>query len=354
MAKRSISDTFVELDHGRIVDASVDVLIAARDRTDTIERAISSALDQDGVRAVIVIDDGSRDDTAARAMRCGTRGKRLIVERLPHSVGPSAARNRGLEISTAPWFAVLDGDDFFLPGRIAALLAKSDGCDLLADDLVQIRENEVGRALPAQLLFKGRHDPFLVNLEEFVLGNIRRHGVLRTELGFLKPLVRRSFIEEQGLKYNAHMRLGEDYAFYARALAAGGRFRIVPVPGYVSVVRGDSLSALHSRDDLERLRDSDTDLIASCSLTPAERKALTQHQTSVDCRVQWLNVIDAFKSRQYASFLAAFCRSWIVSIFLTRRLVDEFYRRSLSAMGGKPPLQTMPDKRGGSDMAVRP
>ena len=48
------------------VAATVDVLIAARDRSDTIERAVLSALVQTEVRTVFVVDDGSSDDTAAR------------------------------------------------------------------------------------------------------------------------------------------------------------------------------------------------------------------------------------------------------------------------------------------------
>ena len=93
----------------------VDVVIAALDRADTIERAVSSALMQDAVRAVIVVDDGSTDDTAARARQCDLDSKRVIVERLHFNLGPAAARNVGIGISTAPWLAILDADDFFLP-----------------------------------------------------------------------------------------------------------------------------------------------------------------------------------------------------------------------------------------------
>jgi hypothetical protein len=98
----------IEHDKNAEIDiARVDVLIVARDRADTIERAVLSALAQDEVRAAIVVDDGSTDDTAARARRCDPEGKRLIIERLPSSVGPSAARNIAIEISTAPWLAIL-------------------------------------------------------------------------------------------------------------------------------------------------------------------------------------------------------------------------------------------------------
>ena len=97
----------------------VDVLVAARDRADTIERAVLSALAQNEVRTVIVVDDGSGDDTAARASRCHPQSKRVRIERLQSSFGPAAARNIAIEISTAPWLAVLDADDFFPQAELA-------------------------------------------------------------------------------------------------------------------------------------------------------------------------------------------------------------------------------------------
>lgn len=309
--------------------ASVDVLIAARDRADTIERAVQSALAQDEVRAVILVDDGSTDETAARASRCDPQGKRLTIERLQSSVGPSAARNIALKLSTAPWVAVLDGDDFFLPGRIAALLRNSDEWDLIADDIAQVREDQIGNAAFKPVLFGDHREPFTLKFEQFVLGNVRRHGVLRTELGFIKPLIRRSFIDRHGLRYDERLRLGEDYALYARALAAGARCLIVPSPGYASVWRANSLSAQHSRQDLERLRDSDVDLIATTKLTIVEKRALRRHYLSIDCRVQWLATIEAYKTRQRLRFIGMFCRSPAVSKFLALRLLEEFQRRWL-------------------------
>ncbi len=329
MAKCATSNCVIDREEYRRANACVDVLIAARNRADTIERAVQSALAQDEVRTVIVVDDASTDDTAAIATQCDPSGNRVIVERVPSNIGPAAARNRGLQLSTAPWFAILDGDDFFLPGRFEALLSKSDDWDFLADDLVQVREEQVSKMPLEPVLFGDRHEPFALDLESFVLGNARRHGILRTELGFLKPLIRRSFIDQCGLNYDEKLRLGEDYALYIRALAGGARFLIVPATGYASVIRADSLSALHSKRDLERLRDSDVDLLGSARLTAGQRRALKQHYTSVDCRVQWLRVIDLIKSRQYASFLAAFFRSPRVSIFLTQRLIEEFWKRAL-------------------------
>jgi succinoglycan biosynthesis protein ExoU len=305
----------------------VDVIIAARNRSDTIERAVKSALSQPNARTVIVIDDGSADDTAAVASRCDLNDDRLIVRSLPENRGPSAARNAALDISTAPWVCVLDGDDYLLPGRIAKLLAAAADRDFVADDLLQVHEPRIGCEAPVPVLFGGSFEPRPLDLLAFVRGNIRPHGVDRRELGFLKPLIRRNFIDRHRLRYDESLRLGEDYAFYARALALGARFLVVPAAGYVSVVRPDSLSARHNREDLERLRDSDTALLARPHLTADERRAVQQHRESVDCRVQWLVVIEAVKSRDLSRFVGAFLRSMRISIYLVRRLVEEVDRR---------------------------
>jgi succinoglycan biosynthesis protein ExoU len=315
-----------------VVSGTADVIIAAWNRSDTIERAMLSVLAEPEVRHVIVVDDGSSDDTADRARQCGAKDDRVIVERLPSNLGPAAARNLALEISTAPWVAILDGDDFFLPGRIRRLLAKAHDWDFIADDILQIREDRVGKEAPTSILSDRHFEPWRLDLEQFVLGNIGRHGVLRKELGFLKPLIRRSFLDHHHLRYNDALRLGEDYALYARALALRARFLVVPAEGYVSVLRRDSISARHDKRDLERFRDSDLELTAHQSLTPRERRALKRHYSSVDCRVQWLAVIEAVKCRGYVQFIAAFSRSPRVSLFLMMHLFQELSRRLAKAI----------------------
>jgi succinoglycan biosynthesis protein ExoU len=325
---------------GRVTDAResgaskiarVDVLIAARNCADTIERAVSSALSQDDVRAVIVVDDGSTDDTALRAKRCDREAGRVIVERLPACQGPSAARNAGIEISTAPWLAILDGDDFFLPGRIANLLTWADAWDFIADDMLQVSEDDPEGGPRIRLFHDERSEPSPISLEQFVRGNVSQRGKLRKELGFIKPLIRRSFLQERALCYDQSLRLGEDYALYARALAAGARFLLVPTAGYVSTVRATSLSGRHSKRDLELLRDSDRQLMLAKQLTPSERRALSAHYWSLDGRVQWLAVIEAFKRRSIIGFLLPFFRSPRVSGYLIQCLASELAERSKRA-----------------------
>jgi succinoglycan biosynthesis protein ExoU len=301
----------------------VDVVIAAWNRADTIERAVRSALAQEAVSAVIVIDDGSTDDTAARASRCNPRDNRVLVKRLHSNVGPAAARNVAIELSAAPWLAILDGDDFFLPKRIETLLSNSDGWDVIADGLVHVSENQVSDLLATSTSISAASTNSALTLETFVLGDLNRRGAYRKELGFLKPLMRRSFLDRHGLRYDESLRLGEDYALYARALAAGARFLLIPTAGYVSIERADSISAQHTKRDLERLRDSDCNLMKLASLSRSERRALAKHYASVDCRVQWIGVVEGIKARSLRQLVTPFFRSNTVTRYLLRNFVIE-------------------------------
>jgi succinoglycan biosynthesis protein ExoU len=317
----------VSLNQSHQIGEVVDVIIAACNRSDTIGRAIHSAVSQPEVRRVIVVDDGSTDDTAAVAERIAANTGRIDVCRLATNSGPSIARNRAIEISRAPWVSILDADDYFLPGRTRMLVAGATDADLIADGILQIEESHVGSAMP-EPIYKFSDDRQHLTFEAFVRGNVSRREALRRELGFLKPIIRRDFLDRFRLRYEETLRLGEDYALYAHALALGARFVIMPRCGYVAVVRENSLSAKHSMLDLERLRDFDLRLAGIATLSNTDRRALRGHYRSVDSRVQWLAVIEGFKSRNAKRFFAPFARSPTMSAFLLRQLLLEAFRRT--------------------------
>jgi succinoglycan biosynthesis protein ExoU len=252
------------------------VLIAAKDAAAVIGRAVRSALAEPETAEVLVVDDGSRDDTAAAARAAAAGSARLSVIRLGRNLGPAAARNRALEAASAPLVTVLDADDWLQLGRFARLLdAAAEGWDLVADDLLLAEE---GAAEPYAPLLRLDGPPQPVDLERFVLANLPDRRRARQELGYLKPLMRRDLLLRLGLRYDPAVRLGEDYLLYANALARGARFRLVGACGYVAVQRPGSLSRRHGAADLLALARGDEALLALPGLTRSERAALQAHR----------------------------------------------------------------------------
>jgi glycosyltransferase involved in cell wall biosynthesis len=100
----------------------ISVVLATYDRRCTLPRAIASVLAQDDVKfELIIVDDASRDDTAAYLSTLADPRIRVII--CGQNGGPSAARNRGLAAARADIVAFLDSDDAYLPGRLAAPLS---------------------------------------------------------------------------------------------------------------------------------------------------------------------------------------------------------------------------------------
>jgi len=96
--------------------ADVSVIIPTHNRQVQVREAIDSVLVQsEPVREVIVVDDGSTDDTLEQLARYGSR-IRILHQR---QAGASAARNLGMQAARGDWIAFLDDDDVWLETKIA-------------------------------------------------------------------------------------------------------------------------------------------------------------------------------------------------------------------------------------------
>jgi succinoglycan biosynthesis protein ExoU len=316
-------------------NSSVTVIIPAYNSSVTIGRAIRSALAEAETAEVIIVDDASSDNTVDRASAADDGTGRLKVITQPSNRGPSAARNLALRNSAAPWIAILDADDFFLPGRLKGLLRFADDADFIADDLWQVREDAIDG--PRRLLLGGMTPPRLVGFQEFVLSNVWARGRQRQVLAFIKPLMRRNFLDAHNITYQENMRIGEDYELYARALALGAKLLLVPeAQGYVYVMRSNSLTGQHSEFDLLQLRDCDHALSATPGLSVADKAALRQQSLSVDCRLQWRLLINAVKQKDKRAALSCFARPYPVPVYLLGQLAEQAILRSSRRWRSRP------------------
>ena len=106
---------------------TIVAIIPSYNRAGTIERAVESVVGQ--TRApdeILVVDDGSTDDTVERLRRFEPEVRVLTIE----NSGAAVARNRGADATDAQWIAFLDSDDYWLPNhleRIERAIEATDG-----------------------------------------------------------------------------------------------------------------------------------------------------------------------------------------------------------------------------------
>ncbi len=102
---------------------TVAVLIACWNAEDSIERAIHSCFEDTSLDVeCVVVDDASTDRTAELVAAMAERDPRIRFARQATNQGVSAARNRGLELLRGEWISLLDADDRFVGGGLAALV----------------------------------------------------------------------------------------------------------------------------------------------------------------------------------------------------------------------------------------
>ena len=210
---------------------AVSVIMPAYNVGPYIGDALRSALAQTfSDFEVIVVDDGSRDDTA-EIVRTFTRADARVKLVQQANRGLAGARNSGLRASRGELFALLDSDDLWEPAFLAeqvAILRQRPGVDIVTGNgwyLGGARHGQTARPHPDP-----RPAPDLLSIvgdewSVFIMSVFRRH--VYTGIG----------------PFDESMRSNEDYDFWLRAAVAGFTFVRNDTPLGHYRVRNDSLSA---------------------------------------------------------------------------------------------------------------
>lgn len=231
----------------------ISVIIAAFRAEDFLADAVQSALEQ--TRApleIIIIDDASPDATFTVAKQLAERYDSVRAFHLAENYGPATTRNYGIRQCQGDWIAVLDDDDVFEADRlerISDFLIEYQGqVDIVSDLLTWVRND--GAVTPD---FQTDSLSMPLGLADFIL---RSRPFLPTpDLGLLKPVFRKAFLEDKRLCYPVDRRHGEDYLLMVSALAAGARYYVLPWYGYRYTDR--SVGRSRTRVDYRRMRKAD-------------------------------------------------------------------------------------------------
>ena len=103
----------------------VSIVIPTFNRANTLPDAISSVLEQDWPAIeIVVVDDGSTDETAHLLQAFATRNPDIVRVISQTNHGVSFARNAGIQAAKYDFIAFLDSDDIWLPTKLRTQMAQ--------------------------------------------------------------------------------------------------------------------------------------------------------------------------------------------------------------------------------------
>lgn len=162
----------------------------------TIDDSIMSVLKQSYHKfELLVIDDGSNDDTIERVM--SFKDSRIRIIKQKRNQGVALSRNAGLLKMQGKWVQFLDSDDYIYPEKFEKQLSVSADADIVLSDCEIVYPD--GR----RVQFESLHESGYLQIEDFIYTNpILIHA----------PLIRRSIIGQDHF-FNPSF-CHEDWAFW--------------------------------------------------------------------------------------------------------------------------------------------
>jgi glycosyltransferase involved in cell wall biosynthesis len=212
----------------------VSVVMPAHSAASTIGAALESVLWQTYADLeLIVVDDGSTDETAA--IVSAHSGPVVLVRQ--EQRGVAAARNRGIAAASGELITFCDADDILLPRHLEELLAALDssGCGIATANSFWLLPGGID---PSRVRYRGR----------FPAPERQRRAILEQNFLSTMSVFPRRLVDEIG-PFAEDKRRAEDWEFWLRAIYAGYRVALQRKP--LSLYRWGTTGLSSARDEMD-------------------------------------------------------------------------------------------------------
>lgn len=207
------------------------IAVAAYNVGQYLTQCIDSILPQmDGRMELILVDDGSADDSGAICDRYAAQDARVLAVHQPNG-GLPAARNAAIERARGRWIVFVDGDDRLFPGAMQTMQRwKDETAELVIYDYVEFS----GARRPT---YQPRHGAFVLTagaaLTGFRASILHSQPELKEQLRGIQCMIswgrmwRMDYLRAHRLRFDPAVRRSEDVVFAFRASRGMTRIRIV-------------------------------------------------------------------------------------------------------------------------------
>lgn len=222
-AEQDIGEALEQRD--RMVRQQFSVVIPVYNAESYVDAAVQSALQQPETGEVLLVEDGSSDQSWNACQKVAKASPRIKLLRHAggRNLGPSATRNLGIRSASCNYIAFLDADDYYLPGRFkqtVEVIRRNGNADGVYEAVGSVFETEEDRAafektpLREVVTINTVIDPDA--LFEHLMSLRARFG--STHLDGL--CARKDLLVRVGL-FNEHLRLHQDTELFWKLIALG-------------------------------------------------------------------------------------------------------------------------------------
>lgn len=186
------------------MDTKVTVIIPAFNEASKIQRCIDSLLSQSVIPNIIVVNDGSSDETVQKVEKYKKLSNFLLINQL--NQGVSVARNHGIKVAKTEYITFVDADDYVEKDFIKTLLdgfVNHNNIDLSVCNYSMKKLNN-------NITFYGKFRTSILNQIAYFDSVIGEKGIN----GFVyNKLFRKSIIEKYSIHFDPNISIGEDFLF---------------------------------------------------------------------------------------------------------------------------------------------
>lgn len=194
-----------------MTETKVSVVVTCYNLEHEIGRCLESLQRQTYTQLeIIVVDDGSKDNSFAVIQEAAEQDPRIIPVSQENG-GPSAARNHGIDLSTGEYLLFIDGDDYVSETYVEHFMEVADGCDMVIGALRYVYPDGTESVTP--------ESAFRCDKTEYVKTYYTRSVAKRTIFGPVNKLYRSAIIKDNGVRFREGLAIREDGIFVLDVLA---------------------------------------------------------------------------------------------------------------------------------------